>query len=417
VIDSFDLVVTGVDAACMTGDRPFGLIGDAAVAVADGRIAWIGRRADLPDRPARETLDGGGAVLTPGLVDHHTHIVHVGDGLLDFEMLLRKAPRDEVIAAGGGVRGMVAANRQASEEDFYRETAPRIRQMIAAGVTTLESKSGAGLDLETELRQMRTSRALGRDFPLTVVSTYLGAHGIPPDWEGRLDAYVDFMIETVLPAAVAEGLVDQVDGFCDVIGYAPEQLSRLYDAASAHGLPVKAHADQYNESGGGSLVARHRGLSADHLECISEASLAAMAAAGTVAGLLPGANWTLGETRMPPVARFRELGIAMSLATNCNPVSSPTTMPTMIMNMGCIRFGMTPEEAVLGFTRNGARALGALDRAGTLETGKDADLALWDVGHPAELPYRLAHNPCRMTIRAGRVVYRAPALRIEGEAA
>lgn len=413
---TYNLLVRNVSAACMTPDRPFGLIEQAAVAIEGGRIAWIGPEAALPAGEAVRTINGQGRVLTPGLVDHHTHIVYVGDGLLDFELLLRKAPREELIAAGGGVRGMVARNRQASEEDFYRETAPRIRQLIASGVTTMESKSGAGLDLETELRQMRVSRRIGRDFPLTVKSTYLGAHGVPPEYDGRADAYVDFMIETVLPAAIREDLVDAVDGFCDTIGYSPAQLGRLYDAANAEGLPVKAHADQYTESGGGALIARYKGLSADHLECISEASLVAMAEAGTVAGLLPGANWTLGETRMPPVPRFRELGIPMSLATNCNPVSSPTTMPTMMMNMGCIRFGMTAEEAVLGFTRNGARALGLQDETGTLEPGKTADLALWDVAHPSELPYRIAANPCAMVIKTGRVIYEAPALEIAGAA-
>ena len=411
----FDLIIRNATAATMTVDRPFGLIENAAIGVQKGRIAFIGSEHDLPDdADALNTFYAQGNVVTPGLFDHHTHVVHVGNGLLDFQMLMRGASRDDIAAAGGGVGGMVARSRAATETEFYEESAPRLRSMISAGVTTVESKSGCGLDLETELRQMRVSRALERDFPVTIQSTYLGAHGLPAEYTGRRDDYVSFMIDEVLPAAMSENLVDAVDGFCDVIGFSPDQMGRLFDVAAKLGLPVKLHADQYNESAGGLTAARYGGLSADHLEYASIESVRAMAGAGTVAGLLPGANWTLRESHVPPIERFREYGVPMCLATNCNPISSPTTMPTMIMNMGCVRFGLTTEEALAGFTRHAAKALGKEEDIGTLEVGKAADFAVWAVRHPAELSYRIACSPCNAVIKAGRFSYRAPAIEIVG---
>ena len=388
----------------------YGLIEDGAIAAEGGRIAWVGERAALP-APARELArivhDEAGRLLTPGLVDSHTHIVHAGERCSDYVMRNGGAGRDEIAAAGGGVRGTVYQTRAASDEALWDQSVRRVRELIANGVTTFESKSGYGLDLETELRIMRISRALGRRLPVTVKSTFLGAHGLAPEYDGRPDDYVLFLARTVLPAAVQQDLVDAVDGFCDLLGFTHAQIGVLFDAASAHGLPVKLHADQYNDFGAGAVVAKYRGLSADHLEYASEATVRAMADAGTIAGLIPGANWTLLETARPPVALFRKYGLAMMVATNNNPSSSPTCSPTMMMNMATHLFRITPEEALAGFTRVGARALGLGASHGTLERGKQADFAIWDVDHPAELSYRIAVNPCRRVVKEGTVIHQA----------
>lgn len=411
----FDAIWINARPAAMTADRPYGLIEDGAVAAQQGRIAWIGPSKDLPDEPRRlasEVFDTAGRVITPGLVDSHTHIIFNRPGLADFEILARGGTREELINAGGGVRGTVRRTREASEEQLYLSTLARCEQMIAHGVTTLESKSGAGLDLETELRMMRISRRLGREMPLTVVSTFLGAHGVAPEFDGRPDDYIEFVAETVLPAAVQAGLVDAVDGFCDAVGFNHAQIERLFAAAQQYSLPVRLHADQYSEFGAGGLTAKWQGLTADHLEYVSEESVRAMAQAGTVATLLPGTNWTLHETQKPPVELLRRYGVSIALATNCNSVSSPSTSPTMIMNMACHMFGLTPEEALLGFTRNGAKALGLSAERGTLEKGKTADFAIWDIEHPVELSYWIGANRCRTVVKSGRVVYEAATPRI-----
>jgi len=417
-MSEWDSVWTGATLATMAGDTPFGLIDDGAVAVKDEVIAWVGRTAELPgpaDDLADETIDCDGRVVTPGLVDCHTHLVHDGDGLADFEILVAGGSRADMEAAGAGVRGLVMATRAADEERLLRVSRQRVGQLVAAGVTTIESKSGAGLDLETELRQMRVSRRLDRDLPVTVVSTFLGAHGLAPEYEGRRDDYVDFLCDTVLPAAVEANLADAVDGFCDRVGFTHAQIERLFDRATAFGLPVKLHADQYSDFGAGALVARYRGLSADHLEYASTETIRAMAEAGTVATLLPGAHWLLGETQRPPVAAFRGHGVTMALATNCNPVSSPTTMPTMMMHMACRLFGLTAEEAVRGFTTAGAAALGRSDTRGSIEPGKRADLVLWDVTRPAELAARIATNPCLVVMAGGTIAHRAAPLPFDEE--
>jgi imidazolonepropionase len=396
--------------ATMAGGAPFGLIEKGAVAAEGGTIAWVGPEAALPGAPAalaREVHDLGGMLLTPGLVDCHTHVVYFGDGVFDFEIFIRGGTREELLAAGGGVQRMVRLTRAADDEAIYAASAKRVAQLVAHGVTTLESKSGAGLDLDTELRCLRISRALGKELPLTVVNTFLGAHGLAPEYKGRRDDYVEFLCRTVLPAAFQQGLVDAVDGFCDRSGFDHAQIAKLFEAARAYGLPVKLHAEQYHDFSAAELVARFKGLSADHLEYASEKTIRVMAEAGTVATLLPGAHWTLGETHRPPVAALRQHGVPMALATNCNPVSSPTTSPTMMMNMGCRMFGMTTEEALAAFTRVGARALGLQESRGTLEAGKRADFAVWDVDQPAALAQRIADNPCLAVVNAGRTVYRA----------
>ncbi len=396
--------------ATMTASSPFGLLPRGAVGVEAGRIAWVGPEAGLPGAPAtlaRDVHDLGGHLLTPGLVDPHNHAVYHGDALADFELLTQGGTRADMIASGGGVQGLVRRTRAATDEQIHDSSRARITRLIANGITTMESKSGSGLDLDTELRVLRISRELGRELPVRIVTTFLGAHGLAPEYHGRHDDYVDFLCQTVLPEAVRRGLVDQVDGFCDATGFTREQTARVFEVARANGLPVKCHAEQYRDFGAAEVVAAFRGLSADHLEYATEKTVRAMADAGVVATLLPGAHWTLADTQRPPVALFRRHGVPIALATNCNPVSSHTCSPTMMMNMGCRLFGLTTEEALAGFTRNGARALGVQDSRGTLEVGKLADFAIWDVATPGDLAYRIADNPCVAVVKDGRVVYRA----------
>ena len=403
---AFDLLLTHAAVATMDGTEPFGLLPDGAIGIGGGKVAWIGRSVEAP-QGAGEVWDLSGKVVTPGLVDPHTHIVYGEEGLVDFEVLSHGGGRWDLEQKGGGVGGLTRRTRALSEEALYAASRARMSRLIANGVTTVESKSGAGLDKETELRLMRVSRALGRDLPITVISTYLGAHGLAPEYAGRRDAYVDFMCEEVLPEAVRQGLVDQVDGFCDKVGFNHEQMGRLFGKARSYGLPVKAHADQYTDFGAGGMVASHRGVSADHLEYASLATVRAMAEAGTVATLLPGAHLTLHETRKPPVETFRELGVPMALATNSNPVSSPTVSPAAQMHLACYLFRLTPEEALRGFTVNGARALGLADKAGRVAVGRAADLAVWDTDDPRGIAYALGGAACLGVVRDGRIVHKA----------
>ena len=414
----WDALWLNAELATMAGQEAFGLIADGAVAIEGRHIAWVGSRTALPAAPetlAKSVHDVDGRLLTPGLIDPHTHVLFAGDGLVDFEVLIAGGGRAEMFAAGGGVPGMVRQTRGATDEAIYAAGSRRVAELIAAGVTTLESKSGSGLDEDSELRLLRLSRQLDRDFPIDVVNTFLGAHGLPPEYaQDQRDAYVDLLCQSILPKAIAEGLVDQVDGFCDAMGFSHAQISWQFDIAAAHGLPVKLHADQYTDFAAGALVARYRGLSADHLEYASEATVAAMAEAGTVATLLPGANWTLRDPQKPPVDLFRRYGLTIALATNNNAVSSPTTSPTMMMNMACHLFGLTTEEALAGFTTGAARALGIARDRGSLEVGKRADLVEWRVRRPGELAYRIADNPCATVVKDGRVIYRAPSIEIAG---
>jgi len=402
---TFDLLLTNGCIATMDGAAPFGLVRDGAVGITKGKVAWIGRAAEVPAGGAAKTWDLGGKVLTPGLVDPHTHIVYGEEGLVDFEVLSKGGQRWDLEPGGGGVGALVKRTRLLSEEQLYAASRARMSRLIANGVTTVESKLGAGLDKETELRSMRVSRALGRDLPITVVSTYLGAHGLAPEFAGRRDTYVDFMCEEVLPEAVRQGVVDQVDGFCDKVGFNHEQMGRLFAKAQSYGLPVKAHADQYTDFAAGAVVAKHRGLSADHVEYASLTTAQAMAEAGTVATLLPGAHLTLHETRKPPVETFRELGVPMALATNSNPVSSPTVRPAAQMHLACYLFRLTPEEALKGFTVNGARALGLADTAGRIAVGRVADLAVWDTDDPRGIAYAIGGAACLGVVKDGKIVH------------
>ena len=395
--DAFQLM-TNLTAATMTGDAPYGLIEDAAIAVADRRIAWVGKRTDLPpELSALDAVDMGGRLVTPGLIDCHTHLVHGGNRAAEFEMRLNGASYEEVARAGGGIVSTVRATREASEDSLLREALRRADALIAEGVTTLEIKSGYGLDIETELRMLRAARAVMANRPVRVKTSFLGAHAVPAEYKDRDDAYIDEVCIPALRAAHAEGLVDAVDGFCEGIAFSPDQIARVFDVAQDLGLPVKLHAEQLSNLGGAAMAAGYGALSADHIEYLDEAGVAAMAKAGTVAVLLPGAFYTLHETRMPPVQALRDGGVPIALATDANPGSSPLTSLLLTMNMGCTLFRLTPEEALRGVTANAARALGLPD-VGSIAPGQRAELAVWDVEHPAELSYRIGFNPLHSRI-------------------
>ncbi|MVW61400.1 imidazolonepropionase [Massilia sp. NEAU-DD11] len=376
----------------------YGIIDDGAVAVRAGRIAWVGPRAEAP--PASSTHDCGGMWLTPGLVDCHTHVVHAGNRSDEWEARLNGATYEDIARAGGGIMSTVRATRAASEDELLQASLPRIRALLAEGVTTLEIKSGYGLDLDAEAKMLRVARRVGELLPVDVRTTFLGAHALPPEYAGRADDYIDMLCGDMLPALAAQGLVDAVDAFCERIGFSHDQTARVFDVARRLGLPVKLHAEQLSDQGGAALVAQYGGLSADHLEWLSEEGVAAMARAGTVAVLLPGAYYFLRETRMPPLAQLRAAGVPLAVATDCNPGTSPMTSLLLALNMACTLWRLTPLEALRGVTVNAARALGLSDR-GTLEAGKRADFALWDIARPADLAYAIGANPCRGVVRAG----------------
>ncbi|MCL4187123.1 MAG: imidazolonepropionase [Rhodobacteraceae bacterium] len=382
----------------LTNARLFGTEGDA-VALRGGRIAWVGALAGLPAALAGwARRDLGGRLLTPAPIDCHTHIVHGGHRAREFEMRLEGAAYEEIARAGGGIVSTVAATRAADEAALVAAALPRLDALIAEGVACVEVKSGYGLDVETELRMLRAARALARARPVRVRTTFLGAHAVPKGADA--DAYIDEVCIPALRAAHAAGLADSVDGFCEGIAFSPAQIARVFATARALGLPVKLHAEQLSHQGGAALAARHGALSADHLEWATEADAAAMAAAAAVAVLLPGAFYALRETRLPPVAAFRAHGVAMAVATDCNPGTSPMTSLLLAMNMACTFFRVTPAEALAGVTAHAARALGLAD-CGRIAPGLRADLAVWDVETPAELAYRIGFNPLHARIFGG----------------
>jgi imidazolonepropionase len=392
--------------ATMAGQTPYGLLDQGAMAVNEGRIVWLGAQSALPTdaaKKARSVVHLKQAWVTPGLIDCHTHLVYAGNRAREFEMRLNGATYEEIARAGGGIISTVTAVRNASEEELFDQSAGRLRAMQSEGVTAVEIKSGYGLNPPTELKMLRVIRRLGQSFPAAVTPTFLGAHALPPEYAGRPDAYIDLVADEMIPAVAADGLAQAVDVFCEGIAFTLAQTERVFTAARRHGLNLKLHAEQLSDSSGAALAARFGALSADHLEHLSADGAVAMAAAGTVAVLLPGAFYFLKETRKPPVDLLRRQGVAMALATDSNPGTSPTTSPLLMMNMGCVNFGLTPAEALAGFTRNAARALGMQDR-GTLEVGMQADFAVWDVEEPAELAYRMGGNPCRMTVIGGTIV-------------
>jgi len=381
--------------------EPYGLIEDGAVAIADESIAWTGSAADLPaEFAAWPKQDLGGRLVTPGLIDCHTHVVFGGDRAREFEMRLEGATYEEVARAGGGIVSTVKATRAAGEDELLEAALPRVDALIAEGVTTLEIKSGYGLDIETELRMLRTARRIGRERPVLVKTSFLGAHAIPPEYKDRADDYLTEICLPALETARAEGLVDAVDGFCEGIAFSPEQIAKVFDKAKDLGLPVKLHAEQLSNLGGAALAASYGAMSADHIEYLDAAGVKAMAEAGTVAVLLPGAFYTLRETQHPPLDLLRQHQVPVALATDCNPGSSPLASLLLTVNMGCTLFRMTPEEALAGVTREAAKALGLADR-GTLEAGRRADLAVWNVQHPAELSYRIGFNSLEKRIFGG----------------
>ncbi|MBX3566705.1 MAG: imidazolonepropionase [Rhizobiaceae bacterium] len=385
--------------ATMAGDAPgLGLIERGALAARGGRIVHVGVDDEMPAeyRDAR-SIDCEGRLITPGLVDCHTHLVWAGNRANEFEMRLAGASYEEVARSGGGIVSSVRSLRQASEEQLVAETLPRLDALIAEGATTVEIKSGYGLDLESEAKTLRAARSLAETRSVSIRTTLLAAHALPPEFAGDKDGYISRVVDEILPAIAAEGLADAVDGFCEGIAFSPEQIARVFDAARAFGLPVKLHADQLSNLGGAALAARYGALSADHVEYTDEAGAAAMARAGTVAVLLPGAFYFIRETKKPPVDLFRAQGVPMAIATDCNPGTSPLTSLLLTMNMAATLFRLTVDECLLGVTRHAARALG-LDDVGVLAPGKMADLAIWNVERPAELVYRMGFNPLHQRI-------------------
>lgn len=379
-----------------------GVIDDAVIAAKDGRIVYAGAASDAPGFAAADTVDCGGRLITPGLIDCHTHLVHGGNRALEFEQKLAGASYEEIARAGGGILSTMRATRAASEDDLIASALPRLDALIAEGVTTVEVKSGYGLSLDSERKMLRAIRALADRRDVAIRATFLGAHALPPEYAGDADGYIASVCDEMLPALAGEGLVDAVDGFCEGIGFSPEQIARVFEAAARHGIPVKLHAEQLSNLEGAALAAQHGALSADHLEHLSAAGVAAMARAGTVAVLLPGAYYFMRETHLPPIAALRDCGVPIALATDCNPGTSPLTSLLLAMNMAATLFRLTVDECLAGVTRNAARALGLADEIGTLETGKSCDLAIWDVERPAELVYRIGFNPLHARIWRGK---------------
>lgn len=386
------MILGNATLATMAGES-YGLVLSGAVVFGNGQILWVGPSADIPDDLRKdEVIDLEGRLVTPALIDCHTHLVHGGHRAREFELRLQGATYEEIARAGGGILSTVTATRSAGEDGLLAAALPRVDAMIAEGVTTIEIKSGYGLDVDTELAMLRTARRIARERPVRVKTSFLGAHAVPPEFKGRAADYLTEVCIPALQAAHAEGLVDAVDGFCEGIAFSVAEMERVFDAARQLGLPIKLHAEQLSNLGGARMAASRGALSADHLEFADAGDAAAMAAGGTVAVLLPGAYYTLRETQLPPVAAFRDHHVPMALATDLNPGSSPLNSLLLAMNMGCTLFRMTPEEALAGATRHAARALGLTD-VGTIEAGKRADIAVWDAEHPAELSYRFGFNP------------------------
>lgn len=389
-------------ATLVAGATGYGLVEDAAIAVQGGRISWVGDASDLPqDYADWEKVGLEGALVTPALVDCHTHLVFGGDRSREFALRLEGASYEEIAKAGGGIRSTVSATRQATDEDLLASAVRRVDDLLADGVAVIEVKSGYGLTIEQEMRMLRVARAIEGHRPVRIRTSWLAAHALPPEFEGEADRYIDEIVIPGLEAAVAEGLVDAVDGFCEGIGFSPAQIRKVFDKARELGVRVKLHAEQLSDLKGSVMAAEYGALSADHLEWLAPEDAAVLAAKGVVAVLLPGAFYALRETRLPPLDALRENGVAMALATDCNPGSSPMSSLRLAMNMGCTLFRMTPEEALAGATRHAAKALALEEDHGTIEAGKRADLAVWDVSHPDYLSYWIGGHLLRGRITAG----------------
>jgi imidazolonepropionase len=378
-----------------------GVIEGGAIAARGEQIVFVGPGKELPALPNAERVDCQGAWITPGLVDCHTHLVFAGDRAAEFEMRLAGASYEEVARQGGGILSTVRSTRSASVQQLVEASLPRLDHLLADGVTTVEIKSGYGLDVDAELNQLRAARLLGHRREVDVVTTFLGAHALPPEYADK-DSYIEALCRDFLPRVTSESLADAADAFCETIAFSPAQTARFLEAARSAGLPVKVHADQLSDQGGAGLAARLGSLSADHLEYASEKGVDAMARAGTVAVLLPGAFYFIREERRPPIDAFRRHGVPIAIATDCNPGSSPLTSLLLAANMAATLFRLTVEECLLGITREAARALGRSDRVGTLEPGKNCDLAIWEIEKPAELVYRIGFNPLKNRVWRGR---------------
>ncbi len=400
-----DILIVNSRIATMNSsdDDLLGRIEDGALGITGGEISWLGEFEGLPPGMmdnAKRLVDAGGAWITPGLVDCHTHVVYGGDRAAEFNMRLKGASYEEIARAGGGIVSTVQATRASDEDDLLVQCFPRVDALIQDGVTTLEVKSGYGLETDTELRMLRAARRIGDFVPVDVQTTFLGAHAVPVEYRDDPDGFIGLVCDEMLPQVAEEGLSDAVDAFCEGIAFNPDQVRRVFEAARKHGLPVKLHAEQLSDLKGAVLAAEFGALSVDHLEYVEQDGVDAMARSGSVAVILPGAFYYLNETRKPPIQAFRDAGVPMAVATDCNPGSSPVTSLLTTMNMACVLFGMTPDEALLGATRIGAQALG-LDDRGILATGKRADLACWLVDDPVELSYVLGGRPLRWSMLAG----------------
>jgi imidazolonepropionase len=391
---TFSTLFRNAQIATMTPGKSYGLIENGAVVISADRIKWVGAEKELPDEFAGlqgKNLEG--RLVTPALIDCHTHLVYGGSRATEFELRLNGASYEEIARNGGGILSTVTATRNASEDELLAQSLPRLDAFLAEGVATIEIKSGYGLDIETEIKMLRVARQLGKERSVRVKTSFLGAHAIPPEFSGKADAYIDFVCEEVLPAVHYENLADAVDGFCENIAFSPNQISRVFEKAKSFGLPVKLHAEQLSNLGGATLAAKYGALSADHLEFLDQTGVEVMGESGTVAVLLPGAFYTLRETQLPPLDSLRKAEVRIAIATDCNPGSSPLTSILLCMNMSCTLFRMTPEEALCGVTVVAAQALGIGDEVGTIEVGKKAELAVWNVDQPAELAYRVGFNP------------------------
>ncbi len=401
----WDTLLTDCDAATMVaGGAPYGLIRDAAIAISGERIAWIGRASDLPMVQIGETRRLDQALVTPGLIDCHTHLVFGGQRAGEWERRLAGASYEQIAAEGGGILSTVRATRAASENELAASAAIRAAALAGQGATTVEIKSGYGLDVPNECKMLRAAATAGERAHLRIVRTLLGAHLLPPEYRNNRTAYVDLICNEMIPVVARDKVADAVDVFCDAIAFTPAEAERIFAAAAAHGLAVKIHAEQLSDQGGAMIAAKYRALSADHLEYLSEEGIEAMAKAGTVAVLLPCAYYFLGSTRKPPVAALRKARVPISIATDCNPGTSPVMTPLIALNMACAIFGLTPEEALAGMTRCGAAALGLQQETGTLEAGKSADLAVWNVESPAELAYWIGAPLMKQRYLRGRAV-------------
>lgn len=406
----FDTIWHNVHLATMTdGAVSYGEILNGAIAAKDGCIVWMGAAADLPQYTATSTVDGGGVWLTPGLIDCHTHVVYGGNRSNEFEARLQGADYQAIAQAGGGILSTVRATREAGFDGLLAQSLPRVKRMLNEGVTTLEIKSGYGLNLESEATMLRVARHIGTVLPVTVRATFLGAHAVPLEFKGRADDYVEHICSEMLPALHREGLVDAVDAFCENIGFKPAQTERIFKVAAALNLPVKLHAEQLSDQNGAALVAKYNGLSADHLEHLSDSGIQAMAKHNTVAVLLAGAYYFLRENKLPPIQALRDAGVPMAVSTDCNPGTSPMTSILLAMNMACTCFKLTAQESLAGVTIHAAAALGMADCIGSLEVGKQADFALWQIDRPADLAYAMGQNPCVGVVKNGKILSGASA--------